>query len=76
MYLADGAEYADQADLQPCECPCGADTFAVAFGVARRADREVRRISICLTDGTIGVYAECKIDYSPTPSYPRRRLPA
>ncbi|MFI5896109.1 alpha/beta fold hydrolase [Actinoplanes sp. NPDC051513] len=33
------------------------------------ADREVRWISIglrCLTDGTLGVYADWKIDYTPT----------
>lgn len=69
VYLADSAEYADDADLQPCECPCGADTFAVALGFARRADGEVRWISIglrCLTDGTLGVYADWKVDYSPT----------
>ena len=69
VYLADSAAHADGANLEPCECPCGAGTFAVALGVARAADREVRWISIglrCLTDGTLGVYADWKIDYSPT----------
>ncbi|MGA5305866.1 hypothetical protein ACPCHT_38645 [Nucisporomicrobium flavum] len=69
VYLADSAAYADEAELGPCECPCGADTFAVALGFARAADREVRWISVglrCLVDGTLGVYADWKIDYSPT----------
>lgn len=69
VFLADSAEYAEEAELQPCECPCGGDTFAVALGFAFRADREVRWISIglrCLTDGAVGVYADWKIDYSPT----------
>jgi hypothetical protein len=68
-YLADSAAYADGAKLEPCECPCGADTFAVALGFARAGDLEVRWISIglrCLADGTLGVYADWKIDYSPT----------
>ncbi|MEU8241335.1 hypothetical protein AB0C07_24070 [Actinoplanes missouriensis] len=68
-FLADSAEHADDADLEVCECPCGADTFAVALGLAYRSDQEVRWISIglrCLTDGTLGVYADWKIDYSPT----------
>jgi len=68
-YIADSAEHADDADLQPCECPCGGDTFAVAIGFARRSDQEVRWISVglrCLADGTLGVYADWKIDYSPT----------
>jgi hypothetical protein len=68
-YIADSAEHADDADLQPCECPCGGDTFAVAIGFARRSDQEVRWISIglrSLADGTLGVYADWKIDYSPT----------
>ena len=69
VYLADSAAYADGAELEWCECPCGADTFAVALGFARAADREVRWISIglrCPADSTLGVYADWKIDYSPT----------
>lgn len=68
-YLADSAEYADEADLEFCECPCGGETFAVALGFARRTDREIRWVSVglrCLTDGTLGVYTDWKIDYSPT----------
>ena len=69
VYLAGSAAYADGAELELCECPCGADTFAVALGFARATDREVRWISIglrCLADNTLGVYADWKIDYSPT----------
>ncbi|HWS38004.1 MAG TPA: hypothetical protein VN408_35380 [Actinoplanes sp.] len=68
-YLADSVDFADEADLECCECPCGADTFAVALGIAYRVDQEVRWVSVglrCLTDGTLGVYADWKIDYSPT----------
>ncbi|MEV4640564.1 hypothetical protein AB0J80_24800 [Actinoplanes sp. NPDC049548] len=68
-YLADSAEYAAGADLQPCECPCGGERFEVAVGFAYRSDAEVRWVSVglrCLADGVLGVYADWKIDYSPT----------
>jgi hypothetical protein len=68
-FIADSAEYWDQADPGECECPCGGDTFAVAVGIALRDEGDVRWISIglrCLTDNTLGVYAEWKINYGPS----------
>ncbi|GAA3941267.1 hypothetical protein [Actinoplanes auranticolor] len=49
--------------------PCGNETFAAALGFALTADEEVRWISVglrCLTDGTLGVYTDWKIDYTPS----------
>lgn len=69
VYIADSAEHAQDADLRPCECPCSRDTFATAVGFARRPSQEIRWISIglrCLACGTLGAYADWKIDYAPT----------
>jgi hypothetical protein len=68
-FVADSADSVEDADLQPCECPCGGETFAVAVGFARFSDREIRWVSVglrCLSDGTLGVYADWKIDYGPS----------
>lgn len=68
-YLADSAEYADEAELDDCACPCGGEVFNVGLGFALFDDGDVRWISIglrCIQDGTLGVYADWKIDYSPT----------
>jgi len=68
-FIADSGEFAGDADLWACECPCGGDTFGVAVGFARGSDNEVRWVSVglrCLTDGRLGVYADWKIDYTPT----------
>ena len=68
-FVADSADAAGDAALEECECPCGGDEFAVAVGFARLADGEVRWVSVglrCLTDGTLGVYADWKIDYQPS----------
>lgn len=66
-HIADSAEFADEADLAECACPCGGETFNVGF--ALREDGDVRWISVglrCVQDGTLGAYADWKIDYSPT----------
>lgn len=68
-YIADSADFVDEADLGECACPCGGEEFAVAVGFAFRSDGEVRWVSIglrCLRDGSLGVYADWKIDYSPS----------
>jgi hypothetical protein len=67
--IGDSGEYVEDADLGECACPCGGETFAVAVGLAMTTDDEVRWISVglrCLTDGTLGVYSDWKIDYTPT----------
>ncbi|WP_433216437.1 hypothetical protein [Microtetraspora malaysiensis] len=68
-YIADSADYWEDTDPSECVCPCGGEEFAVAVGFAFCGDGEVRWVSIglrCLRDGTLGVYADWKIDYSPT----------
>ncbi|MFI7546561.1 hypothetical protein [Actinoplanes sp. NPDC049599] len=67
--IADSAEYFADAELGECACPCGGEEFAAAVGFARHADGEVQWVSLglrCLTDGTLGVYTDWKIDYGPT----------
>jgi hypothetical protein len=69
MYIADSDEYAEEAELIECACPCKSEAFAVGVGFALREDGDVRWISVglrCVHDGTLGVYADWKIDYSPT----------
>jgi hypothetical protein len=65
----------DSADAQPdaqpdtATCPCGGETFNAAVGYALLGDGEVRWVYVglrCITDGTMGVYAEWKIDYAPS----------
>lgn len=76
--MLDNAEYVDDASPEACACPCGGEEFELAVGFAmvdvESADgssvgREVRWVSIgarCVRDGTLGVYADWKIDYGPT----------
>jgi hypothetical protein len=69
VMMLDSAEFADDADLGDAECPCGGDVFNVAVGFAFRDDGDVRWIYLglrCTKDGTMGTYADWKIDYSPT----------
>lgn len=68
-YIADSADYQDDAEPGECECPCGGNTFAIAVAFSLLEDGEVRWISVglrCLTDGRLGVYVDWKIDYGPS----------
>jgi hypothetical protein len=68
-FIADSAENGDEADPGECQCPCGRGEVAVAVGFSLRDDGDVRWISIglrCLTDNTLGVYADWKINYGPS----------
>lgn len=68
-FIADSADYWPDAEPEECACPCGGEVFQAATGFALRADGEVRWISVglrCTQDGTMGVYADWKIDYGPT----------
>ncbi|WP_069166912.1 hypothetical protein [Nocardia altamirensis] len=72
-FIADSAEYWDDADHGECACPCGGMEFAVAVGYALRDNGDIRWISVglrCIADGTLGVYADWKIDYSPALDLP------
>ncbi|MBM2614090.1 hypothetical protein JIG36_00790 [Actinoplanes sp. LDG1-06] len=68
-FIGDSADYWDEESADSCACPCGGEEFAVAVGFALFDDGEVRWVSVglrCLKDGALGVYAETKIDYSPS----------
>jgi hypothetical protein len=67
--MLDSSEFADEANLESAECPCGGDSFDVAVGFALRDDGDVRWVYIglrCVQDGVLGCYADWKIDYSPS----------
>jgi hypothetical protein len=67
--MLDSANYLDDADLGAAACPCGHEAFDVAVGFSLREDGEVRWVSIglrCRNDGVLGVYADWKVDYSPS----------
>ncbi|MEU5784580.1 hypothetical protein [Micromonospora lupini] len=69
VLIADSSDHWQDADPEECACPCGGETFQVAVGFALRADGEVRWISValrCTQDGTLGVYTDWKIDYTPS----------
>jgi hypothetical protein len=68
-FIGDSAEYWNENDYDSCACPCGGEEFAVGVGYAFFDDGEVRWISVglrCLKDNALGVYADTKIDYSPS----------
>jgi hypothetical protein len=79
-YMLDSAEFAEDAELDECACPCGNETFQVAVGFAhvetRAADgdtetvgRAVKWVSVglrCKACGILGTYADWKIDFDPT----------
>ncbi|TYB90925.1 hypothetical protein FXF53_30745 [Micromonospora sp. WP24] len=69
--MLDAADVAEDADLGDAACLCGGERFDVAVGFALREDGEVRWVSVsvslrCTADGVFGVYADWKIDYSPS----------
>ncbi|MFC7550518.1 hypothetical protein [Plantactinospora sp. GCM10030261] len=67
--LLDALDVAEDADPGDAACPCGGERFDVAVGFALREDGEVRWVSValrCTADGALGVYADWKIDYSPS----------
>jgi hypothetical protein len=68
-FLADSDEYWDEAEPAGAACPCGHEEFEVAVGFSRHDDGEIRWVTVggrCLRCGIVGVYADWKIDYSPT----------
>lgn len=68
-FIADSADYWDDAEPDEIVCPYGGQAFELAIGFALRADGEVRWISVgsrCIQDGTLGICADWKIDYAPT----------
>jgi hypothetical protein len=68
-FIGDSAEYWDNEEYGECQCPCGGEEFAVSVGFALFDDGDVRWMSVglrCLADNAMGVYADTKIDYSPS----------
>ena len=69
LAVLDSADHLDGADLGDAACPCGAEAFDVAVGFSLLDDGEVRWVSLglrCRADGRLGVYADWKIDYTPS----------
>lgn len=70
-FIADSADYWEEAVPEQCACPCGGELFEIGVGFASSADGsgDVRWISVglrCLADGLLGVYTDWKIDYGPS----------
>ncbi|MFE1319787.1 hypothetical protein [Kitasatospora phosalacinea] len=68
-FLADSAEVWQEAEPGGAECPCGGEEFEAAVGFSLTADGSVRWVTVglrCTRDGAVGVYADWKIDYTPT----------
>ncbi|MFC3499986.1 hypothetical protein ACFOOK_03240 [Micromonospora krabiensis] len=67
--MLDGLDVAEDADPGDAACLCGGERFDVAVGFTLCEDGEVRWGSVglrCTADGVLGVYADWKIDYSPS----------
>lgn len=68
-FIGDSAEHWGDAEPAQAACPCGGERFEVCVGFALRDDGDVRWIYVaarCTACGILGVYADWKIDYSPT----------
>lgn len=67
--MLDSADYVEDADLGPAECPCGGETFNAAVGFALYDEENPRWVYLglrCTEDGALGVYSDWKIDYTPS----------
>src|SRR5215208_7161201 len=68
-FIADSADYWDDAEPADAQCPCGEETFELGVAFSLRDDGDVRWITVgarCIACGVLGAYADWKIDYSPT----------
>jgi hypothetical protein len=68
-FIADSVEFWDDADPGAASCPCGGEEFEAADAFSLAGDGLVRWVTVglrCRIDGVAGVYADWKIDYSPT----------
>ena len=73
--MLDSEVLADDAQAGDAACPCGGEIFNLAVGFAVRDNGDVCWIYLalrCVADGTLGVYADWKVDYSPTADLPTR----
>ncbi|TJZ90687.1 hypothetical protein [Actinacidiphila oryziradicis] len=68
-FIADSEEFWEDADPRAAGCPCGSEEFEAAIAFSLADDGSVRWVTVglrCRQDGVLGVYADWKIDYSPT----------
>ncbi|EFG04993.1 hypothetical protein CRV15_35455 (plasmid) [Streptomyces clavuligerus] len=73
-FIADSGEYWDEESWEGDEpgmagCPCGGEEFEAAVAFSLGDDGSVRWVTVglrCARDGFCGVYADWKIDYTPT----------
>lgn len=69
VLMLDSADTIADAELGEAVCPCDGDRFEIAVGFALRADGEVEWLYVglrCVADGTLGVYVDWGIDYTPS----------
>ena len=66
-YIGDSAEYADEADLGECACPCTEELFQVAVGLhLYRESHDVKWLYLglrCVACGLTAVYGDWKNEY-------------
>jgi hypothetical protein len=68
-FVADSEDYWSDVEAGDAACPCGGEDFEAAVAFSLRDDGEVRWVTVglcCTKDGEPGVYADWKIDYSPS----------
>lgn len=68
-FLADSEDHWTETDIGYAACPCGNEEFEAAIAFAIGPDDEIRWTTVglrCTEDGATGVYADWKIDYTPT----------
>jgi hypothetical protein len=66
--IGDSAGYLNEAQLEACVCPCGADVFEITAGVALYKESEdVRWLYLgcrCTASGLVGCFADWKNEYT------------
>jgi hypothetical protein len=68
-FIADSAQYWDEAEPGEAQCPCGDEAFEFGVAFSLREEGDVRWITVggrCIACGVLGAYVDWKIDYSPT----------
>lgn len=69
VVMLDGSDVADEASPEECACPCGAEVFELSVSFAHRSDGSLNWVAVggrCRSCGTLGCYADWKIDYEPS----------
>ena len=65
--IGDSADYLDDAELEECACPCGAEDFEITVGVSRYEESEhVKWLYLgcrCPSCGLVAVYGDWKNEY-------------